>query len=86
MEQDLKKYAAGIEDCLGRINMEYGQKRSSGRILPLILAAVPKGEFNRYRQRMVQKGRIDGQFKILRLTKDESFAKEFLVEMKVKAE
>jgi hypothetical protein len=85
-EQDLKKYAAGIEDCLGRINMEYGQKRSSGRILPLILAAVPKGEFNRYRQRMVQKGRIDGQFKILRLTKDESFAKEFLVEMKVKAE
>ena len=36
------------------------------------------GEFDRYRRRMVETGqRADGQFKVLRLTSDVSFAAEF---------
>jgi len=39
---------------------------------------VRSGEFDRYRRRMVEQGhRADGQFKVLRLTSDASFAAEF---------
>jgi hypothetical protein len=38
---------------------------------------VRSGEFDRYRRRIVEGGqRADGQFKILRLTSDTSFAVE----------
>ena len=35
------------------------------------------GEFNRYRKRVVEGGKLDGQFKTLKLTKDQAFASEF---------
>jgi hypothetical protein len=39
---------------------------------------VRPGEFDRYRKRLVEQGRrTDGQFKVLRLTSDTSFAAEF---------
>jgi hypothetical protein len=42
---------------------------------------VRLGEFDRYRRRMVEQGhRTDGQFKVLRLTSDTSFAAEFEAE------
>jgi hypothetical protein len=42
---------------------------------------VRPGEFDRYRRRMVETGqRADGQFKVLRLTSDTSFAAEFAAE------
>jgi hypothetical protein len=43
-----------------------------------IIRVVRSGEYDRYRRRMVETGqRADGQFKILRLTSDTSFAAEF---------
>jgi hypothetical protein len=53
-------------------------KRKSLRYGTPIIRAVRPGEFDRYRRRMVETGqRADGQFKVLRLTSDASFAAEF---------
>ena len=68
---------AGIEQALRKLNIEYDTKRNSNRIGPPVLRAVPVGQFEAYRKRMVSKGVKDGQFKTLRLTTDESFAREF---------
>jgi hypothetical protein len=68
---------AGIEQALRKLNIEYDTKRKSNRIGPPVLRAVPVGQFEAYRKRMVAKGVKDGQFKTLRLTTDESFAREF---------
>jgi hypothetical protein len=46
-----------------------------------VIRVVRPGEFDRYRRRMVESGqRADGQFKVLRLTSDMSFAAEFTAE------
>jgi hypothetical protein len=46
-----------------------------------VIRIVRPGEFDRYRRRMVESGqRADGQFKVLRLTSDVSFAAEFIAE------
>ena len=48
---------------------------------PPIIRVVRPGEFDRYRRRMVETGqRADGQFKVLRLTSDTTFAAEFTAE------
>jgi hypothetical protein len=48
---------------------------------PPVIRVVRPGEFDRYRRRMVEQGhRADGQFKVLRLTSDTSFAAEFEAE------
>ena len=45
-----------------------------------MLHIIENGEFSRYRKRSVEGGsKSDGQFKILKLTKDESFLNEFKV-------
>jgi GH3 auxin-responsive promoter len=70
--------AAELDAALSRHNSEYESKRSSSRYGSPVLRLVRPGEFDRYRRRTVEGGeRADGQFKILRLTSDESFAKEF---------
>ena len=84
-KEDARRFAKEIDYRLGIINIEYSAKRVSGRILPCVLAAIPGGEFNKYRKRMVDKGRLDGQFKILRLTKDTSFGDEFKIDFTVSA-
>jgi hypothetical protein len=75
-------------DLVGRVdaalrdhNLEYQRKRVSLRYGAPIIRVVRAGEFDRYRRRMVESGqRADGQFKILRLTSDTSFAAEFAAE------
>ena len=67
--------------AIGEQNDEYRTKRKSLRYGPPIIRVVRPGEFDRYRRRMVETGqRADGQFKILRLTSDTSFAAEFTAE------
>jgi hypothetical protein len=53
------------------------------RLDPPALRIIKSGEFERYRKRAVENGKHDGQFKILRLTTDSSFAKEFVAERDV---
>ncbi|HVD13839.1 MAG TPA: GH3 auxin-responsive promoter family protein [Actinomycetota bacterium] len=62
-------------------NSEYQTKRKSLRYGAPVIRVVRSGEFDRYRRRMVETGqRADGQFKVLRLTSDTSFATEFQAE------
>jgi GH3 auxin-responsive promoter len=70
-----------IDAALGNQNDEYQTKRKSLRYGAPIIRVVRSGEFDRYRRRMVETGeRADGQFKVLRLTSDTSFAAEFQAE------
>jgi len=69
--------AGRLERALCESNIEYAAKRDSMRIGPPVLRVVRSGEFDAYRKRMVEQGRADGQFKVLRLTSDTSFAREF---------
>ena len=70
-----------IDVALGEENDEYLTKRRSLRYGAPVIRIVRPGEFDRYRRRMVESGqRADGQFKVLRLTSDTSFAAEFIAE------
>jgi len=70
-----------LDAALGDQNDEYKTKRASLRYGAPIIRVVRSGEYDNYRRRMVETGqRADGQFKILRLTSDTSFAAEFAAE------
>jgi hypothetical protein len=70
-----------LDAALGEKNEEYQTKRKSLRYGAPIIRVIRSGEFDQYRRRMVETGqRADGQFKILRLTSDTSFAAEFAAE------
>jgi hypothetical protein len=66
-----------LDVALSGANSEYQQKRRSGRYGPPSLRMLPPGELDRYRRRSVEAGRADGQFKILRLTADAAFGRQF---------
>ena len=70
---------SGIEQSLRESNQEYAAKRDSLRVGSPVLRVIKPGAFTAYRTREVNKGRGDGQFKILRLTTDTEFADEFAV-------
>jgi hypothetical protein len=80
-EHDGSALVDRLDAALGDQNDEYQTKRKSLRYGAPIIRIVRSGEYDRYRRRMVETGqRADGQFKILRLTSDTSFAAEFAAE------
>jgi GH3 auxin-responsive promoter len=80
-EQDGSGLVDRLDAALGDQNEEYQAKRKSLRYGAPIIRIVRPGEFDRYRRHMVETGqRADGQFKVLRLTSDMSFAAEFAAE------
>jgi GH3 auxin-responsive promoter len=80
-EHDGSALVDRLDAALGEENDEYLTKRKSLRYGPPIIRVVRPGEFDRYRRRMVETGqRADGQFKVLRLTSDTTFAAEFTAE------
>jgi hypothetical protein len=79
--QDGSALVDRLDVALGDQNDEYQTKRKSLRYGAPIIRIVRPGEYDRYRRHMVETGqRADGQFKILRLTSDTSFAAEFAAE------
>jgi hypothetical protein len=67
-----------IEEELSKLNIEYEAKRKSNRLAPLSVKVIALNEFDHYRKRQVEDhGRTDGQFKVLKLTKDEKYMDEF---------
>jgi GH3 auxin-responsive promoter len=77
-EHDGSALVDRLDAALGDQNDEYQTKRKSLRYGAPIIRIVRSGEYDRYRRHMVETGqRADGQFKILRLTSDTSFAAEF---------
>jgi GH3 auxin-responsive promoter len=80
-EHDGSAMVDRLDAALGDQNDEYQTKRKSLRYGAPVIRVVRLGEFDRYRRRMVETGsRADGQFKVLRLTSDTSFAAEFTAE------
>jgi GH3 auxin-responsive promoter len=80
-DQDGSALVDRVDAALGEHNEEYQTKRRSLRYGAPVIRVVRPGEFDRYRRRMVESGqRADGQFKVLRLTSDTSFAAEFAAE------
>jgi hypothetical protein len=80
-DQDGSALVDRVDAALGDQNDEYQTKRKSLRYGAPIIRAVRPGEYDRYRRRLVETGqRADGQFKVLRLTSDTSFAAEFQAE------
>ena len=75
----LKEIIKALDESLSGQNSEYASKRKSLRLEPPVIRVVRRGEFDKYRKRKVSDGRPDGQFKIVRLTDDKEFAKEFAV-------
>jgi hypothetical protein len=73
----LKAMVRALDEALCGQNAEYASKRKSLRVDPPVLRVVRRGGFDQYRKRKVSNGSPDGQFKILRLTADAEFAKEF---------
>jgi hypothetical protein len=70
-----------IDAALGDHNSEYRTKRESLRYGAPVIRVIRRGEYDKFRRRKVESGeRADGQFKILRLTSDQSFAAEFAAE------
>jgi hypothetical protein len=75
-----------LEAALCSQNIEYASKRESLRLDAPVLRIIKSGEFDRYRKRAVENGKTDGQFKILRLSTDPAFSKEFQAEREVTSE
>ena len=83
-DQDGSALVDRLDAALGEENDEYLTKRKSLRYGPPVIRVVRPGEFDKYRRRMVETGqRADGQFKVLRLTSDTTFAAEFTAERDV---
>ena len=56
-----------VERVLGRLNLEYRQKRDSGRLGPLEVVPVSPGTADRYKAHCVAAGQREAQFKLLAL-------------------
>ena len=56
-----------VERKLGELNLEYAQKRSSGRLDPLELVPVRSGTAQAYKEHCLHQGQREGQFKIIAL-------------------
>lgn len=74
-----KEFLRSIDEELCRINCEYESKRKSQRLSHPVLRVVEDGEFEKFREKKVREGALDGQFKISELTSDVDFHKNFVV-------
>lgn len=78
-EQQWMDWIGVVDKSLRGENEEYDTKRKSLRLGPPAVKLVERGEFMRYRARRVAQGAPDGQFKILKLTPDLEFPKQFQI-------
>ena len=76
-EETGSRAAQDLDVALCRHNIEYASKRKSGRLAPPVLRVLEPGQFDAYQRDALQAGARDGQFKILRLTADRTFADHF---------
>jgi hypothetical protein len=66
-----------IDERLGELNIEYREKRRSGRLRPLSVIPVRPGTGDLYRKHCVARGQSDAQFKVLRLQRKRDCAFDF---------
>lgn len=79
-ESQWRDWITAVDQALRIMNEEYDTKRKSLRLDSPAVRVLERGEFMRYRARRVAQGVPDGQFKILKLTPDLEFPKQFKTE------
>ena len=65
-------YAHEIEEEISRLNIEYMEKRKSGRLMPLEVVCVEKRTAEEFKKYNLDKGQREGQFKLIRLLSDKA--------------
>ena len=63
-------YAPEIEEEISCLNIEYMEKRKSGRLKPLEVVCVEKRTAEEFKKYNLNKGQREGQFKLIRLLSD----------------
>ncbi len=63
-------YAQEIEQEISRLNIEYMEKRKSGRLMPLEVVCVKNETAEEFKKYNLDKGQREGQFKLIRLLSD----------------
>ena len=63
-------YAHEIEEEISCLNIEYMEKRKSGRLKPLEVVCVEKRTAEEFKKYNLNKGQREGQFKLIRLLSD----------------
>ena len=63
-------YAREVEEEISSLNIEYMEKRKSGRLKPLEVACVEKRTVEEFKKYNLDKGQREGQFKLIRLLSD----------------
>ncbi|MFQ5953030.1 MAG: GH3 auxin-responsive promoter family protein [Candidatus Omnitrophota bacterium] len=81
-----KEFLKSIDEELCRANVEYESKRKSQRLCHPVLKVVKPGEFEKYREKKVNEGAHDGQFKVSELSCDLDFYKQFKIEEDISIE
>ncbi len=66
-ESIAERLIESVERKLGEINVEYAQKRASGRLKPLELVPVNSGAGEAYKRHCLEQGQREGQFKLVAL-------------------
>ena len=65
-------YTQELEEEISCLNIEYKEKRKSGRLLPLEIICVENKTAEEFKQYNLNKGQREGQFKLIRLLSDEN--------------
>jgi hypothetical protein len=65
-------YTQDLEEEISCLNIEYKEKRNSGRLLPLEIICVESKIAEEFKQYNLNKGQREGQFKLVRLLSDEN--------------
>ena len=63
-------YAHEIEQEISHLNIEYMEKRKSGRLMPLEVVCVEKRTAEEFKKYNLDQGQREGQFKLIRLLSD----------------
>jgi hypothetical protein len=70
-------YAHEIEEEISCLNIEYMEKRKSGRLKPLEVVCVEKRTAEEFKKYYLDKGQREGQFKLIRLLSDKDCGFDF---------
>jgi len=82
-DETKKQFLKFIDEELSHANLEYEDTRRRMELASPILKEIKKGEFEKYREKRVQKGSHETQFKAPELSKDTNFQSNFIIEREI---
>jgi len=70
---NIEALGAAIESSLFEQNIEYREKRNSGRLKSLLVHTMRNGFYETYKKAQLEAGQREGQFKVLALQNQTEF-------------